>query len=328
MSSEPLMIQSSSAHDRPLADWYTQVRQGQIKLPRFQRMEAWDRNRIISFLNTILQNLPIGVTLILEVGDNEKFISRFIETAAPNASERVAQHLLDGQQRLTAFWRAVHNNYDWETYFVYLPEFDEYHEAPWSDSIEVYCRTRYVRNDKKYPMWPDQPKECLIRGLVPTHLLNPWEGEQWTDEWVKSALESKMPSASDPNYAQAFPEFYDFQDRVKKRITKLRETVAHFNLPYLSLPVDTPKDVALQVFINMNTNSKPLTLYDIVVAEVEAVKGESLHALIDELSEAHPDIERYGDPSGLVLTTSALLQGRLPNNRGAIEMDKAAMIHS
>lgn len=177
-------------------------------------------------------------------------------------------------------------------------------------------------------MWPDQPKECLIRGLVPTHLLNPWEGEQWTDEWVKSALESKMPSASDPNYAQAFPEFYDFQDRVKKRITKLRETVAHFNLPYLSLPVDTPKDVALQVFINMNTNSKPLTLYDIVVAEVEAVKGESLHALIDELSEAHPDIERYGDPSGLVLTTSALLQGRLPNNRGAIEMDKAAMIHS
>lgn len=32
--------------------------------------------------------------------------------------------MLDGQQRLTAFWRSIHNNYEWETFFVYLPQFD------------------------------------------------------------------------------------------------------------------------------------------------------------------------------------------------------------
>lgn len=326
ISTEPLMIQSSSAQNRPLNDWYTQIRLGQIKLPRFQRMEAWDRNRIISFLNTILQNLPIGVTLVLEVGDNEKFVSRYIETTNPSNPERVTQHLLDGQQRLTAFWRSVHNNYEYETYFVYIPEFDDYRETPWSDSLEVYCRTRYMRNNKKYPIWPDNPSDCIIRGLIPTNLLNPQTGEQQTDEWVSKAIEPRKPEQTDANYAQAIEEFHTFKEKIKKRITKLRETMAYFNLPYLSLPVHTPKDVALQVFINMNTNSKPLTLFDIVVAEVEAIRGESLHKLIEELKEGSPQIKRYGELSGLVLTTSALLQGRLPNNRGALEMDKAKML--
>ena len=51
------------------------------------------------------------------------------------------------------------------------------------------------------------------------------------------------------------------------------------NLPYLSLPVSTSADVALQVFVNMNTNSKPLSMFDLTVAKVESVAKASLHAL-------------------------------------------------
>ena len=69
-----IMKQSSKALDRPLAEWFSVISLGQIKLPRFQRFEAWDRNRITSFLNTVIHNLPIGVTLVLEVGDEEKFV--------------------------------------------------------------------------------------------------------------------------------------------------------------------------------------------------------------------------------------------------------------
>ena len=49
--------------------------------------------------------------------------------------------------------------------------------------------------------------------------------------------------------------------------------MANYNLPYLSLPSQTDKSVALNVFVNMNTNSKPLSTYDIIVAEVENVMG-------------------------------------------------------
>src|SRR6266404_8358365 len=117
------MQQSSKAQDRTLGVWFQQIANAAIKLPRFQRFEDWDRSRITSFLNTLINNLPVGVTLVLDVAGKEKFVSRYISTA-PQVSGTVTQNLLDGQQRLTSFWRAMYNNYESETYFVYLPQFD------------------------------------------------------------------------------------------------------------------------------------------------------------------------------------------------------------
>ena len=105
------------AHNRKLGEWYGMIKRGKIKLPRFQRFEAWDRHRICSLIEMVIRNLPLGITLVLEIGEREKFISRFLKTA-PERSGRVYEHLLDGQQRLTALWRAFHNNYEWETYFT------------------------------------------------------------------------------------------------------------------------------------------------------------------------------------------------------------------
>ena len=102
-----IMRQSSRALDRTLGVWFQNIQQGMVKLPRFQRFEAWDRGRITSFLNTSINNLPVGVTLALDVAGREKFASRYIATAHPISSSTVTQHLLDGQQRLTAFLYSV-----------------------------------------------------------------------------------------------------------------------------------------------------------------------------------------------------------------------------
>lgn len=36
--------QSSKAQDRTLSVWFQKVQNGEIKLPRFQRHQAWDKN--------------------------------------------------------------------------------------------------------------------------------------------------------------------------------------------------------------------------------------------------------------------------------------------
>lgn len=68
---------SMQARNRNLDEWYGKIKHSQIKLPRFQRFEAWDRQRICSLVETVIHNLPLGITLVLQVGDNEKFISRY-----------------------------------------------------------------------------------------------------------------------------------------------------------------------------------------------------------------------------------------------------------
>lgn len=321
-----IMQQSSKAQDRTLGVWFQNIQQGMIKLPRFQRFEAWDRGRIASFLNTIINNLPVGVTLALEVAGHEKFESRYIVTSNPESPGTVTQHLLDGQQRLTAFWRSIHNNYEWETFFVYLPQFDRGESKSGSD-VEIRCIPRWTnKNQLRMPRWAEEPAKCLERGMVPVSLLRPGDISKKIDNWLDEATKPLKPLPTDENAFAKLEAFNETKKRINEEITTLRERVTHFNLPYLSLPADTSKDVALQVFINMNTNSKPLSLYDIIVAEVESVAEQSLHALEASLIDKCPNAGRYGNVSDLILSTSALLQERLPNTRGMIEMDKKQLL--
>lgn len=319
-------ITSSSAQNRQLADWYTKIKNGNIKLPRFQRMEAWDRWRIQSFLETVINNLPVGVTLILDVGNKEKFKSRYIKTAEPEIKDKVTEHLLDGQQRLTSFWRALHNNYTSETYFVYFPEFERYSEQPWNDEATIFCRTRYSKRGQKYPLWADSPKESLKRGFVPIQLFRPENIQSEIDTWIDLATKDNKPNPVDEDFAKQIEQYYKEKEALRDKIIKLRETISHFNLPYLSLPASTPKEIALQVFINMNTNSKPLSIYDIIVAEVENEMGSSLHDLQTNLNKKHPKINDYFELEFLILATSALLQDKLPNHKGMAEMDKSILV--
>jgi len=310
------------ARNRKISDWYGQIKRGEIKLPRFQRFEAWDRQRIGSLVETVIRNLPLGITLVLEVGDEEKFVSRFLETA-PNNNGRVHEHLLDGQQRLTALWRVFHNNYEGETYFVYLQEFDKYDKDEQRGDMTVYSRARYYKkNGDRYPLWCDDAAQCLRRGMIPASLLRPEDIQSEIDHWIEQGNSPDEPGGG----REELRAFFDFKRRVSDRIKDLRAIVANYNLPYLSLPPQTDKSVALNVFINMNTNSQPLSTYDIIVAEVESVMGKSLHDLEAALHDRHPEIALYSPLSELILTTSALLQGYMPNQSGAWDMNKRKMV--
>lgn len=324
-----ILQQSSKAQDRTLGTWYVQVQSGTLKLPRFQRFEAWDRARVAGFLNTVIQNLPVGVTLLLQVGDQEQFVSRYIATA-PETGSRVTEHLLDGQQRLTAFWRAVHNNYDGETYYVYLPEFDTHaNDGIEYEEMTVHCQPRWAKKKEpglRYPVWADDPARCLERGLVPVDLLCPGDHGARVEQWIAKATAAREPADDAPDAMKLYRALEKDRQSLRSTLSALRERVTHFNLPFLSLPVSTSADVALKVFVNMNTNSKPLSMYDLTVAKVESAAGKSLHELQEKTEAAHVELSHYGDLSLTLLTTAALLQNKMPNQGGVNAMDMAMLV--
>jgi hypothetical protein len=134
--------------------------------------------------------------------------------------------------------------------------------------------------------------------MIPLDLCAP--GDAATDRykvWAKEAIEGS-----------------EEREAVAEARSKVREIFATFDLPYLSLPVTTSKDTALDVFIKMNTSAAPLSTYDIVVAQVEAAMGQSLHELVGACREACPGLAAYYEPEELVLYASALLQDKPPTN--------------
>lgn len=280
------------ARNRLLPDWFTRVRTRQIKLPRFQRHEAWTHDQVTALLNNVLWELPAGSVLILEVGDEEKFISRPV-VGAPDEGERVTEHLLDGQQRLTALWRSLTNNYDDRTYVVKLEQ-----EEETAEPFYVISYPRHYRNETRYPIWLDDPTKLWGKRLLPIHLLRPDpEAEQALEEWA----------------AQAAGEDAKEILGIVKEANRIRQQFAKFNLPFLALPSTVSQETALNVFIQMNTSASPLTAYDIVVAQVEAVSGQSLHDLVEELNHDVPAVQAYATSSDLMLAVSSLLQDKVPN---------------
>lgn len=275
------------ASNRLLPHWFARIETGQLRLPRFQRGEAWASDAVASLLEAMLRELPAGAALILQVGDKEKFISRTM-VGAPTPTERVNEHLLDGQQRLTALWRALNGLYEDRTYLV---RFDSNpnggNPLP---CVEGHARWRKERDDRLWPLWIDLPEEIHSRGYIPVKLLRPAATGKEISKWCNDAA---------PGNPEAI-------EQLTWEITDLREKVTTYNLPYLSLPVTTPKDVALDVFIRMNTTSVPLTPFDIVVAQVEEATGESLHDLVRKVKQAAPRVERYTAPEELVLSVAAL----------------------
>ncbi|MCY4572819.1 MAG: DUF262 domain-containing protein [Gemmatimonadetes bacterium] len=278
-----------------MSNWFTRIRHRQIVLPRFQRFEAWTDRHVRGLLDTVLRKLPAGALLTLEVGDEEPFVSRPM-SGAPSKGDRVGEHLLDGQQRLTALWRSMTADYPDRTYLVEVESLDD-EEDELSRPPRAVSYGRWERDGKRYPLWLDLPTEVWRRRLIPVELLRPdAEAEAAFKEWVKGACPPE----------ETF-ELFEIG-------TNLRTTFALFNLPFLSLPSDTPREVALDVFVKMNTSAQPLSTYDIVVAQIEAHTEFSLHELVEELRAEAPRLERFVEPSKVILTSGAYIQDKAPRN--------------
>ena len=217
------------ARNRRIPDWLTRVRTGQLVLPRFQRYESWSHSEVVTLLDSVLRGRPVGAALVLAVGDAEPFISRPME-GAPAPTERTVEHLLDGQQRLTALWKALNDGYENRTYFVVLSPGD-------NDASRVTSISRWRRNGRRYPLWADDPKEQWERGLAPMRLLDPSIEVEEIGNWCDSATVTAEESRS-----------------LERQVTRLQAAIREANLPYLELPVDTPPYEAIDVFIKMNTS--------------------------------------------------------------------------
>lgn len=278
------------ARNRQLQEWFSQIREGTLVLPRFQRFEAWSLQNVATLLNTVLQGLPVGSLLVYRSTESGAFVCRQL-AGVDHAMSEGADYLLDGQQRLTALWRALHNNYENHRFFLRLEPSEEFGLPYFVDSKPLYFKQK---TQKWYPEWVQNPVELWKYKSIPLEIFCPGtEGEQEFSKWL---------------------ELCDADKNVFIQLSKLRTIFASYNLPYLALSESTAKEVALDVFIKMNTTAAPLSTYDIVVAQVEAQIDQSLHDLVGDIRESTPEVESYAKPEDLVLNASAFLQDRPPNN--------------
>ena len=302
------------ARSKTVEQWFSMIEQGQIVLPRFQRHEAWRHSQIIGLLENILRkpSLPIGALLILEIGDSEPFHSRPI-VGAPKPTGKPSMHLLDGQQRMTALWRGLTDDYEDITVFVSLVRSEDTNEdetQPPPDLPVIERHKRWERKGVRQPVWADDPGQTFERGLIPASALCPGaRGEKKLEDWLTQVRAAGHDASSKMG-----------------RIYEIRQRVGSYMVPFLSLNVGTSRETALDVFIKMNTSASPLKDFDIVVAQIEEASGESLHNMVQELLEEVPAAREYGKIEDIILSVAALLAGKAPLKKTYLEKDFGAEV--
>ena len=286
------------AENETIENWLEDVRRGVLQLPRFQRKETWDNKQVKSFLNTVIAyDRPMGILLTLDVDPkNQPFITRPLE-GTDNDSGKCRTHLLDGQQRLTALWKALNNKYDDRLYFI---KFKVEEEQYICDSIDSITR-------KNNP-WVDNPEEVINKNYIPVNLLYPKDALTKIELWFQNI---------NGHDQKKLVELKMFAVNLWKRLSNK-------SFPYWSLPQSTSPDDAITIFIDSNTSFVKLTPYDIAVAQFEAKTQESLQDMVDDIGEKVSgiiDLEGEDNLGDLVLKVACLFQGMMPTYTNYLNLD-------
>lgn len=84
------------------------IEQGIIKIPQFQRKFVWSIEQTAQLLDSILKGYPIGTFILWQTNERLRCIRNIGQFDLPNPPEgQFVQYVLDGQQRMTSLYAAI-----------------------------------------------------------------------------------------------------------------------------------------------------------------------------------------------------------------------------
>lgn len=84
------------------------IEQGNIKIPQFQRKFVWDINATAGLMDSILKGYPIGSFIIWKTNERLRYVRNIGGMDMPETpSGDMVQYVLDGQQRMTSLYVAL-----------------------------------------------------------------------------------------------------------------------------------------------------------------------------------------------------------------------------
>jgi hypothetical protein len=97
---------------KPLSDIFAWIEKGRLALPELQRPSVWGESKIPRLLSSFYHDYPSGILLVWEPEENQRIRCRpfgMDDRENFDRSKRADFYLIDGQQRLTALFKSLHN---------------------------------------------------------------------------------------------------------------------------------------------------------------------------------------------------------------------------
>lgn len=272
------------------SDLISEIRKGQIKIPKFQRDFVWSLPDTAKLLDSILKGYPIGTFILWNTSERMNHIKNIgkFKLPEPEEGEKI-QYILDGQQRITSLYAA----YSGET-------IRKEGEKKVTDYKNIYIDLeKDIESDEQ--IVTDVEPEGLHISLhkVLNHL-------KFDDE-IEDNYEDRNCRKRIRQYANIF-ETYDFSTIVLRK-----EDI----------------DSAIEVFTRINTGGAKLSLFEIMSAKTydEAVGFDMAKKFQELLKEL--ELIRFDTISSSVILSSlslVLSKNKECKRKVILQLDKQQII--
>lgn len=173
------------ATPRKISKWMNAIEDGEIKLPSFQRQEVWKKDLTEKFLQAVINDHPLGFLLVLNVdSDNQPFPAASLAgIESGTQTEGCRQHLLDGQQRLTALYKVLKDKFSDRTYYVTYEGGDNE-----TTTYKVNC----VTSDARSKPWCNKPDQEYNEKRIPLRIFDPNADSRVAAKWVNEVRKANQ----------------------------------------------------------------------------------------------------------------------------------------
>ncbi|MWJ18738.1 DUF262 domain-containing protein [Clavibacter michiganensis subsp. michiganensis] len=247
------------------------IDEGTVVLPDFQRDFDWTTVQVRQLLATVLLGWPLGSLLVLPGTGDTFFRLREFENAPPMTTPKLV--VLDGQQRLTALYYALHGRGKGR-YAVRIDVLGKDQSVEdLEESIQWFTDVQWKKNYST-------PSEQYGAGLLPvTALRSASDFYEWRDDATSTADVLEIKNVTN-TYKYSLAGLHKYE------------------VPAAVINPDVPGTAVARIFERVNRLGRQLGTFDLVVAK-SYTKSFNLRDKWDEACRTYPYLGAFLEDDGL-----------------------------
>ena len=256
------MVEVEDPGTMPVRVLMNDVASGDYVIPYFQRGFEWEPSMVSELFISILQDYYTGLLLFWKLNDHRAEQEQWDPVWGSTTAERPDKAVLDGQQRLSSLYYAIHNPEkrfpNRESYYVFHVDLIKVLNDDYDEAIDYTWKT------ENYQSWSDlraNRDEWIESGQVPLCILSAEDPDQPRGDYIDSAEFNKWATQFVEQRSGDLPE--------NTQMWEVREVftdILNYNFVVYSLAGERSMPDICNIFAKVNDTGMNLSTFDLMNA--------------------------------------------------------------
>lgn len=256
------MVEVEDPGTMPVRVLMNDVASGEYVIPYFQRGFEWEPSMVSELFISILQDYYTGLLLFWELNDHRAEQEQWDPVWGSTTAERPDKAVLDGQQRLSSLYYAIHNPEkrfpNRKSYYVFYVDLINVLNDDYDEAIDYTWKT------ENYQSWSDlraNRDEWIESGQVPLCILSAEDPDQPRGDYIDSAEFNKWATQFVEQRSGDLPE--------NTQMWEVREVftdILNYNFVVYSLASERSMPDICNIFAKVNDTGMNLSTFDLMNA--------------------------------------------------------------